>query len=507
MTPDLTIAQARRIQLRSQGFGGIRGHGPAAVRAVLDRVAQFQLDSVSVVQRAHYLPLFSRLGPYRPELLDRAWADRQLFEYWGHAACLVDTQLLAAMGHRMQARAARPDRREATVLAEHPDLAEQILTEVAERGPLTQRELASFQPAERTDWGWNWSTAKVVAERLFDTGALAVHSRNTQFEKRFDLPERVHGPVEPLPEREAMAALVGRAARALGVATTQGLATYFMLPRAATARAVDDLLDQGLLVPTSIRGRSGQYWRWHDALDAPLPARLRQRGTPVSPFDSLVFDRPRVLDLFGLDYRIEIYVPAGSRRYGYYVYPYLLGDRFAARVDLKADRATGRLLVQAAWLEPSDGATEHGRGAEQVAEHLSLALADLAAWVGCPVVEVVGRGDLAPALGEAVVSAQPEVPSDAVTGQPPHRARRTVTPVSLWQGREAVMSGKGVLNGGMPFELLPTSTAQGGLVRRVEAPALVNAPDPLLWASRGPARASGGSIALLRLALPRVASP
>lgn len=335
MTEELTLAQVRRIMLRSQGFGGIRGHGPAAVRAVIDRVAQFQLDSVSVVQRAHYLPLFSRLGPYRTELLDKAWLERQLFEYWGHAACLIDTALVPAMAQRMQDRATRPDRREARVLAEHPDLPGQILTEVAEHGPMTQRELASFKPADRTDWGWNWSTAKVAAERLFDTGHLAVHSRNSQFEKRFDLPERVHGQIQPLDQRQAMATLVGRAARALGVATTSALAAYFMLPRAATAGAVEDLVADGLLVPVRVRSRSGDYWRWHDAPEAPPSARLRQRGALVSPFDSLVFDRARALDLFELDYRIEIYVPAHLRRHGYYVYPYLLGDQFAARVDLK----------------------------------------------------------------------------------------------------------------------------------------------------------------------------
>lgn len=398
MTARLTLAQARRIALAAQGFGVRRPQGPATMRHAqgqLARLAQFQIDSINVVQRAHYLPLFSRLGPYDTGLLDRAAhrGPRRAFEYWGHAASLIDVTLQPALRFRMQRAEHEAWGGMRRIQSKQPELVARVREDVVVRGPLTAREVDHVEAESRSreNWGWNWSAVKTALEWLFWSGEITSAARNAQFERVFDLPERVLPKAvlaAPTPSvEESHRILVRRAAAALGIASLSCLADYFRLDAGETRNAVDQLVAGGELEPVNVTGWGRPVWLW-----APTrrPRRIEARAL-VSPFDSLVFERRRLGALFNFDYRIEIYVPAPKRRYGYYVYPFLLGDRFAARVDLKADRAAGVLRVLSAWLEP-------GWDPAYVAVELGEELATMAAWLGLGEVEVHRAGDLAEPL-------------------------------------------------------------------------------------------------------------
>ncbi len=397
----ITPGQARRIAVAAQGLAAPRLDRPVGMRdlsATVARLGQFQIDSVNVVQRAHYLPLFSRLGPYDPSLLDRAAgaAPRRLFEYWGHAASLLDVQLQPLLRFRMQ-----PEHREvwanvARIAAEQPDLVRHVYGEVAARGPVSARQLEVEEVRDRSHWGWNWSAVKTVLEWLFTCGEVTAARRNSSFERVYDLPERVLPRAvleQPTPTAaDAVRGLVARAARALGVADDRSLADYFRTSLTSTRPAIRDLVEEGWLRPVQIGREQGRpLYLWHEAR---VPRRVRARAL-LSPFDSMVFERERLLRLFDFFYRIEIYVPAERRVHGYYVYPFLLGDALVARVDLKADRAAGVLRVNAAWAEP-------GHDVAEVVEELAAELGLMAGWLGLGAVQVLSRGDLAAPLDHAV---------------------------------------------------------------------------------------------------------
>ncbi|WP_230208129.1 winged helix-turn-helix domain-containing protein [Microlunatus sp. Gsoil 973] len=410
----LSNSQARRVALAAQGFAGHHAGGRGGqrpdrtpgmrdVQAVINRLAQFQIDTINIVARAHYLPLYSRLGPYDPGLLDRALGrnPRRLFEYWGHAASAIDITLQPALRFRMAAHAARTDHPWATGRADR-QLDAWVLQQITESGPLGPREIDHLDPdhvpRKKVDWGWNWSDVKVSCERLFNAGVITPTRRNGQFERTYDLVERVlpqqilQTPTPPV--EEAMRQLVRRAAAALGVASEFDLRDYFRTSQQQTQPAIRDLVDAGELIPVSVEGWSRNAYLWHQAK---LPRSLDARSL-VSPFDSVMFERDRLERLFEFFYRIEIYVPEPKRVHGYYVYPFLLGDRFVARVDLKADRAAGVLRVNAAWLE------DHAEPGE-VGQALAAELRLLAEWLGLEGVVVGQRGDFAQHLNKAVVPA------------------------------------------------------------------------------------------------------
>jgi len=389
------------VALAAQGFGAPRPARPVGMRdvqALTSRLAQFQIDSVNVVQRAHYLPIFSRLGPYDTSLLDRAAhaSPRRLFEYWGHAASLIDVRLQPMLRFRMQAGHRDVWPNVARVAREQPGLVQLVRDEVAARGPVSARQLEVDEQRDRSHWGWNWSSVKTVLEWLFYCGEVTSARRSSQFERVYDLPERVlpRSVLEqPTPSaEESVTALVAEAARALGVATELSLRDYFRTRPALTRQAVATLVDAGRLVPVRLAGAEGKpLYLWHEA-HVPRPIRARAL---LSPFDSMVFDRERLHSLFGFHYRIEIYVPPHRRVHGYYVYPFLLDEAFVARVDLKADRASSVLRVNAAWGEP-------GADPLEVAVELAAELAQLARWLGLAAVQVLPRGDLAGPLEHAV---------------------------------------------------------------------------------------------------------
>jgi len=384
------------VALAAQGFARPRPDRTVGIRdvqALVDRVAQFQIDSINVVTRAHFMPLFSRLGPYDVALLERAahTPPRRLFEYWGHAASLIDVTLQPQLRFRMQAGFRDVWGGVERVARNNPTLVDLVRDEVAERGPISSRELEYQEERTRDNWGWNWSSVKTVMEWLFYIGDITSARRNSQFERVYDLPERVLPravlqATTPTPE-DSVRALVRRAARALGVASEFCIRDYFRTRPAMTRAAIADLVDSGELIPVHVDGWESGTYLWHEAR---MPRKVNARAL-LSPFDSMVFERSRLEQLFDFSYRIEIYVPQPKRTYGYYVYPFLLGERFAARVDLKAERTRGVLKVNSAWLEP-------GQEAAQVAAELHAELKTMACWLGLSDVEVMPRGDLASAL-------------------------------------------------------------------------------------------------------------
>jgi uncharacterized protein YcaQ len=396
---ELSLAEARRIALAAQGLADPRPTGPADLRAlnrVLRHTGLLQIDSVNVLVRAHYLPVFSRLGPYPMDLVDRAAAQRprRLFEYWGHEASLLPVEMHPLLRWRME-RA----RREAwggirRIADEQPDFVRWVKDEVAAHGPVTAGEIQhDAPPRAREDWGWNWSDVKRALEFLFWSGEVTVASRRG-FERLYDLPERVLPPkviATPTPSpAEAHRKLVRIAARCHGVATDQDLRDYFRTSLAETRTAIAELVDDGTLVPVRVESwrRAAYLYR-----GARLPRQAQARAL-LAPFDPVVWERTRTQALFGFRYRIEIYVPPPKRVHGYYVLPFLRGDRLVARVDLKADRQAGVLRVQAAYGEPSPPPVVP----DELADELRL----LAKWLDLSDITVAPRGDLAPALAAAV---------------------------------------------------------------------------------------------------------
>ena len=407
-TDSLSVAQARRIALAAQGFADPRPGGGTDMRhlrRVLRRLHLIQMDSVNVLQRAHLMPLYSRLGPYPVGLLERAAyrKPRELFEFWGHEASLITTGLQPLFRWRMARAEEYAWGAMRRVVAEQPELVARVLDEVRARGPITAGEIEHEAPRPTDNWGWNWSVVKQALEWLFYTGEITVAERNAAFARRYDVTERVlpqavlEAPTPPA--AEAFRALVELAARALGVAAEGELRDYFRLPVDGFKQAVAELTEQGVLTPVTVAGWKQPALLHHEAR---LPRRVHA-ATLVSPFDPLIWFRQRTERLFDLNYRIEIYVPAARRLYGYYVLPFLLGDRFAARVDLKADRKTGVLQIPAAWLEPV-------ADRDETAVALAAELHRLAGWLGLQTVAAPQRGDFAGPLAAALATRSAGVP-------------------------------------------------------------------------------------------------
>jgi uncharacterized protein YcaQ len=432
----LSAAEARRAALAAQGFADLRPTGQPggrALRRVIERVGLFQIDSVNVLVRSHYLPLFSRVRGYRPELLERSAyrPPRQLFEYWAHEASLLPVQLQPYLRWRMEDAAKIAWGGVRAIVAEKPELVAEVRASIAERGPVTASELEAENGPRTPKSGpwWDWRETKRAVEYLFWAGEVSTVDRRN-FERRYDLTERVL-PAEvmavPTPDREtAFRELIRVSARALGVATEPDLRDYFRLKPEQSKPAVAALVEAGELVPVAVEG-----WRevGYLAPDAKLPRRVGATAL-LSPFDSLVWFRPRTERLFGFRYRLEIYTPAPRRVHGYYVLPFLYRGQLVGRVDLKADRAAGVLRVPGAFGEPVvlaeagvPGALETGGAApaelasrrpgaaarrrafaDDAVAALAGELRALAEWLGLDRVEVAPNGDLAVPLTVALLA-------------------------------------------------------------------------------------------------------
>jgi uncharacterized protein len=392
----LTAAQARRVAVAAQGFAMPRASGRltrAHLRRLISRIQVLQLDSVSVVVRAHYAPVFSRLGAYNRDVLDRAAWDhsarspRLLVEYWAHEAALMAVDDWPLMRWRM--REYRHGRWGTHIVKANPQLADDIVAAVAQLGPCTAGQIEAHLAAEppraaKGPW-WNRSDTKWVAEALFAAGVLTTATR-VGFARHYDLTERVL-PADVLAREidddEAIRELTLRSATALGVGNEADIRDYFRLSAAQVKPAISKLVADGELERVDVDG-----WSVPAYLRAEQAVPRRDRGTALlCPFDPLVFFRPRVQRLFGFHYRIEIYTPAAQRRYGYYVWPFLLDGELVGRVDLKAERATNSLQVVGAFAEP-------GRSPSHIAAALAAELEIMATWLGLGRVTVGDRGDL-----------------------------------------------------------------------------------------------------------------
>lgn len=399
--PTLTAAQARRVAVAAQGFHepkpGVltRGH----LKRLISRIQVLQLDSVSVAVRAHYAPVFSRLGPYDREVLDRAaWthtarAPRLLVEYWAHEAALMAVDDWPLLRWRMAEY--EHGRWGTEIVKKNAKLAENIVQAIAELGPSTAGQIEAHLEAEprgrKGPW-WDRSETKWVAEALWSAGVLTTATR-VGFARHYDLTERVLPPevlARQVSDEEAVRELILRAAGALGVGTEPDLRDYFRLNPKQSKPAVAALVAEGELEPVEVTG-----WNAPAYLRAGQKVPRRDRGTALlCPFDPLVFFRPRMERLFdGFHYRIEIYTPAHKRQFGYYVWPFLLDGELVGRVDLK--RADGVLNVVGAF-------TEDGRDRARVAAGMSVELRSMAGWLGLDDIVVGDRGDLIPHLRVAL---------------------------------------------------------------------------------------------------------
>ncbi|WP_130012088.1 winged helix-turn-helix domain-containing protein [Serinicoccus sediminis] len=396
----LTRAQARRIAIAAQGLGRPRPEAPGTrqLTGVLDRLGVVQIDSVNVLARSHYLPFFSRLGDYDTALLDRmrdgsgrhgrSRTGRRMVEVWAHEASLVPVQTWPLLGFRM--RRPRVLARRQELREQHPGLLDAVVDVVAQHGPSTAREVEVHLPhgaTRRNDhWGWNWSAVKTSLESLFATGDLTSAGRTSQFERRYALTERVLPPevVRRAPgegdapdELESVVELLAVSLRAHGLGSMRCLADYFRVRGPVVPAALQVLEEQGRAERVQVRGWDRPVW-----LDPQARRPRRVEGAALlSPFDSLVWQRERVEQLWDFRYRLEIYVPAPQRVHGYYVLPFLLDEHLVGRVDLKADREAGVLLARAVHWEPG---TEVSRAAPRLLAELEA----MAGWLG------LGRVDL-----------------------------------------------------------------------------------------------------------------
>lgn len=398
----LSLVEARRIALAAQGFTTSRPRGEIGrthVLRMLERLRLLQIDSVSAVIRAHYMPLFSRLGPYPRDVLDKAASQRPraMFEYWAHEASFLPLDTWPLMQWRME-RAGHNEGIYGSLARfgrERRAFIDEIFEEVRQRGPIAASDIDGHKGSG--GW-WGWSEAKHAFEWLFWAGRITVSFRRG-FERLYDLPERViPAPIleMPVPEpQDAHRELLQRAAKALGIATASDLRDYYRLSPADTKDRIEELVEAGDLIPARVQGWTQQAYLHAEARS---PRSVRARAL-LAPFDPLVWERARTERLFGFRYRIEIYTPAEKRQFGYYVLPFLLGERLVARTDLRADRKAGVLRVLSAYAEPA--------APPDTAAELAAELRNLAAWLGLARIEATPSGDLGPALAGTLDTTPP----------------------------------------------------------------------------------------------------
>ncbi|WP_294180991.1 winged helix-turn-helix domain-containing protein [uncultured Schumannella sp.] len=401
MPDSLSLAAARRIALAAQGFGTPRpaAAGTRQLNLLLDRLGILQIDSVNVLERSHYLPVFARLGGYDKALLDRITLapKARYLEYWAHVAAFVPAVDWPLWRWRMDELREKYTRKPDAWANTHHDMLTWVRAELAANGPMAASAMEHDANVRRGPW-WGWSDVKEALEQLFMFGEVATAGRRG-FERVYALPEQVVAPevLETWVSREdAQRELVARAARAHGIGTVKDLADYYRLSIADTSRALHELEEAGTVSRVAVEGWGRPAFLHREAR---IPRRIEATAL-LSPFDPVVWERDRALRLFDFHYRIEIYTPAAKRVYGYYTLPVLVDDRLVGRIDLKNDRQARVLRVQSAWREP--------HAPVGIEERIAPELRAMAAWQGCESIVVVDRGDLARdlagALGVATVS-------------------------------------------------------------------------------------------------------
>ena len=383
---------ARRIAIAAQGLHTRAAATPTArhLDAVIARIGLLQLDSVAILARAHYLPLYSRLGAYNRSLLDEAaWGKkRRWFEYWGHEASLLPFALQPLLRWRMAAatngEGLWPNLTK--FHREHAPYIKSIHAHITKNGPATASDFEGEKGA--AGW-WGWGQAKRALEFLFWSGELTAASRRG-FERVYDIPERVLPAAilsQPTPTKsDAQRELLRLSAAAHGIGNVTDLADYFRISPRTARPLIAELVEEGTLRKIDIDGLRGD---WFLHRNARIPRKIEAQSL-LSPFDPLIWERDRVAKLFAFQYRLEIYTPAHKRVHGYYVLPFLLGDRLVARVDLKADRANSKLHVLSAYAEPE--------APPETAESLHAELGHLAAWLSLDNIVIANKGDLASKL-------------------------------------------------------------------------------------------------------------
>jgi uncharacterized protein YcaQ len=398
-TQTVSLAEARRMAVAAQGFLPREPHarpGAARLLHLIKQIGLLQIDSVNVLVRSHYLPLYSRMGPYSTQLLDALshGPKRALFEYWGHEASFIPLEYQPLFRWRMDEARKWPSM--ASLAREKPAYVAAVLEQVRESGPLRTADLP--EGGRSLGGWWGWGDGKRALEYLFLAGQVSVAERRG-FERIYDITERVL-PADILraptpPTEDAQRVLLEMAARAHGVATEFDLRDYFRLPVAETKARLAELVEQGTLSRVHVEG-----WKAPAFLhkDTKLPRALRAQAL-LSPFDSLIWMRPRTERLFAFHYRLAFYTPKHRRAHGYYVMPFLLGDRLVARVDLKSDRARSRLQVLAGHAEA------HVAPADVLAP-LRAELDLLRGWLGLERIEIKTRGKFLRALRSSFSAAK-----------------------------------------------------------------------------------------------------
>src|SRR5262245_43718981 len=396
----LTLSEARRIALAAQGFDRPRPNGKvnaSHIRGVIRRLGLVQIDYVNVLAPAHYQVLFSRLGPYEKSLFDDlVYRRREFTEQWAHERSILPVESWPLLRHRMETHRVRPWGFE-MFLEQQSSYVAWALEEIRARGPLSAENLPEpdGMPRRMSDkWGWGMNLKSQVLEAHFGFGRLAVVERLPNFTRVYDLAERVipaehHG--RKVESEEAQREMLRLAARSHGVGTAGDLADYYRMPIGEARRPMAELVEAGELRETRVEGWREPAYLHPEARNA----RRIEASALLSPFDPVVWNRARAARLFGFDYRIEIFTPQEKRRWGYYVLPFLLGERLVARVDLKSDRAARRLLVLAAYIET-------GAVPGDVADALAAELLLMATWLELDSVFVERRNGFARKLAAAV---------------------------------------------------------------------------------------------------------
>ncbi len=396
----ISLAHARALAITAQQLGPRPARVTQAdLRALAETLGVIQIDSVNVLSRSHYLPAFSRLGPYDRDSLDALAyeAPRALFEYWGHEASLLPVALHPLLRFRMEDAAQEAWGRMRRIAKSRKAFVADVLAVVRDQGPIAASDIEVAEANKKKAKGgwWSWSDTKTAIEFLFWSGQVTSAKRRT-FERLYDLPERVLPRAiiaAPTPSRaEAHRALIERSARAMAIGTEADLRDYYRLGVAPARAAIAELVEAGTLIAEQVEGWTKPAYRHRAAVARPIDP---QRGALLSPFDNLIWMRDRTDRLFGMRFRLEIYTPAAKRVHGYYVLPFLLGDQLVARVDLKADRKSSTLLVHA-----SHG--EKGIAKSAVAIALAAELRLLASWLGLTQVSIAKAGDLSTALAKVI---------------------------------------------------------------------------------------------------------